>query len=669
LDVSANLHLSTAVGEVIVQRTRERAHIVMEETLPSSPPATRKPYRWMAYPLAITIALASAGVGLWKWFYPPPHAHVQVTLADFVNTTGDAAFDGSLKRALQIDLDQSPLFGVMGDGEAVRILRLMGRKSDDALTPETAREVCERANRDLLLTGNIAQIGSVYLLTLQASDCRTGETMASTKSKAKTKEEILGAIDSLADRMRSKLGESIRSRKIYDQPIAQVTTPLLEALKDFSIAESMLAQGKESAEILPYYQRAIQLDPQFAMAHGAMGMTYYNANEYTLATQSFQKAFDLRGRASAKESLIIEAHYYSEGLGDIEKGIESYQMWATKYPFDSVPWIDLCNNYTQLGQYAPAVNAGEHALSLAPGNSLSYSVLTRAYRRADRLADATSIGMQAVRRGKASGSIHAMLYEIAFWEHDEAAIARELKWAESTPGDWYFPYTRAEAALSAGKYKDAVKLFDDAVATAGREGLSEPGNGMLLDRAGWELEYHLNAQARATIQRIPHLDPDETDVAMLNVHLGDLTSGEHALEKLQASTHQPTIFKFVDLPRLRAAILGAQGKPLDAVAALEVSRPYELTGFHVLLERGEAYMQANEPMQAAIEFKKIVDNYGIDVIAPEIPLGHLNLARAYERSGNRAASRSEYEQLFLLWKNADSDLPLLQQARIEYARL
>lgn len=671
-------HASVETGGVTLQRTRERTRLIVEELLPaseaSSPPliapqARRLSRRVVISLIAVALTVVAIFVG-WKLFHGgASRPHIGVTLADFNNSTGDPTFDRTLKRALEIDLDQSPYLGVMSDVEAVRLLKMMGRKSEDPLTPEVAAEVCERGNRDVLLGGSIAQVGSLYLLTLQAADCRSGKSLASTQARARSKEEVLGAIDTVAARVRSQLGEAAASISRYDQPIAEATTSSLEALRNFSIGEYLRSQGKEDTEILPYYQRAVQLDPNFAMAYGAMGTTYYNVSEYTLASQYYRKAFDLRQRVGAKESLIIEAHYYAEGLGDIEKGIGAYKLWAAAYPFDPAPWLNMTNDYTQIGQYPAAIEAGERALQLDPGQSTSYAVLMRAYRRQNRIADAKSIGMLALQRGKDSYGVHSMLYEIAHWERDSEAEARELAWGEKNPGNFYFLYDRAEAALFSGKYKEAKKLFEESHDAATREGLSEAADSVLSDLALYQLRLGMAAEARATFQRIAKPDPELPDIAILRTKLGDAAYGKHFLDQQQAKENLPTLLRYYQIPLVIAAISMQESRPLDAVAALEAARPYELSGFDVLKARGESYLLAKQPKAAAAEFQKIVDHYGIDVISPEIPLAHLGLARSYAMSGDSAASRSEYEKFFALWKNADPDIPELVNARAEYARV
>jgi DNA-binding winged helix-turn-helix (wHTH) protein/tetratricopeptide (TPR) repeat protein len=673
LEETAHGHHRQGEG-VTVQHTVERAQLVIEEPAPppearAAPPSQRSLRRIFLYVLLAAVVAGGAILVGWKfWRRQTARPYLRVTLAEFSSGTGDATLDHSLKRALVIDLEQSPYLNIMTDADAVRVLKMMGRK-DDALTPEVAAEVCERGNRDVLLTAGIEPVGGVYLLTLQAADCHTGKRLASTEAKARNREEILDAIDTVATRARTQLGEAAGSVAHYDKPIAEATTASLEALKDFSMGLHLFSEGKGETEILPYYQRALQLDPQFAMAYGAMASMYYNASEQKLAAQYLQKAFDLRARTSAKESLIIEAHYYSEGLGDIQQGIRTYKVWAATYPFDPVPWIDLANDYTQIGQYPAAIQAGERALQLSPDQAVIYAVLMRAYRRQNRLAEAKSTGMLALQRGKASPTVHAILYEIAHWEQDSEAQAREIAWGEQNPGEYYFLYDRAEAALFAGRYTEAKRLFEASHEAAAREGLAEAADSVLVDLAQYQLDFGMTGEARATLARVLKPDPDSPDVAMLRTRLGDLPYGHRFLDRQEGIANQPTLVKSVQLPLMRASLAMHEGKPFEAIAALEAARPYQLSGFAVLRAGGEANLLAKQPKAAAAAFQAIVDHYGIDTISPSIPLAHLGLARAYAMAGDTIASRGEYEKLFALWKNGDAEVPVLQQARAEYAEI
>jgi DNA-binding winged helix-turn-helix (wHTH) protein/tetratricopeptide (TPR) repeat protein len=648
-------------------------------TEPASPSAPRSPRLQRRVPLwvkfvsaaALLAAISGAGFSAWKKWAKTPELR-KVMVADFSNTTGDPTFDHTLKRALEIDLEQTPYIDVMSEREAMGTLALMGRGKDSVLTADVAREICERSNRQVLLTSSILPIGREYLLTVEASDCASGKKLAAAKAQAPAKEKVLAALDSVADRVRRGLGESSQSMENYQVPIVQATTASLEALRSYSIGQSMDAQGKSETEALPFYQRATELDPQFAMAYGAIANEYYNLSEPNLAAQFYKKAFDLSDRVSAKEKLVLEAHYYSEGVQDMARGIDIYRQWAETYPRDWVPWVDLANDYTQIGQYIPAIAAGRQALRLQPDRAINYSVLARALMRANQFAEARSVGLEAIRRDRDSTGLHASLYQIAAAAREPNTLAQETLWAanhESEWYGWYFLFLRAEAAAAAGRHKKAEDLFHSAWETAERENLPEAADQILLRQASIELSFGLPAAARGTLSRAHNPNPDLADAAVVRAELGDRSLAQRFLSAHSADAASGTLLADVDLPRVRARLAMQQGKPLDAVTALEPARPYELASYTVLTERAEAWLKAARPELAIPEYQKILANQGVDPLSPRYPMAHLGMARAYARQKKVGESRARYERFFALWKDADSDLPVLMQARAEYARL
>ncbi|MGA3159817.1 MAG: winged helix-turn-helix domain-containing protein [Terracidiphilus sp.] len=666
-------------GDVLVRRVREHTRMVIENNspehaslaLPAATPSRRNAVlRWGGVALLAAALIALAAILAWKHFASPPQIR-KVMVADFANTTGDAAFDHTLKRALEIDLEQSPYIDVMSEREAMNILKLMGLNSASAITPAIAKEICERSNRQVLLTGNIAAMGQEYLLTLEATDCASGKELAGAKAVAAGKENALVALDSVADHVRRDLGESSQSLENYQVPIVEATTPSFEALEAYSTGQYLGAQGKSEIETLPFYQRAVELDPQFAMAYGAIGSEYYNLSEYNIASQYFRKAFELSGRISAKEKLILQAHYYCEGEKDVLQGIQVYWMWAGAYPHDWAPWLNLANEYTQLGQYAPAIAAGERAVEEAPDRikAKAYSVLARAYRRANRFADAKSLALRAQKRGADSPGLRSTLLQMAFAENDPAALAREIKWGEDHNGGWYFQDNLAGGEATTGHYRKAEELFRSAYGSAINEKLVETADEILLDHAQVEYEFGLPEDSRATLKRINSVKTASPDLAILNAELGNTSFAESYLAEQSSNTHPGTHMAYLNLPLLRAALAMGRDKPLDAVEALEPARPYEMANYAVLTLRAEAYLMAGRPEMATAEYQKILANPGIDPISPLYPLAHLGLAHAYAARNNISASRSEYEKFFDLWKNADADVPILKQARAEYSRL
>jgi DNA-binding winged helix-turn-helix (wHTH) protein/tetratricopeptide (TPR) repeat protein len=665
-------------GDIFVQRVRERTSVVIEKPAPgpaplalsAGPPARRwKTGLWMGILLLAGAVIAVVATQEWRRLTHPPQL-CKVMVADFANSTGDGTFDRTLKRALEIDLGQSPYIDVMSDRETLSTLQSMGRSDGAAITSEVAREICERGNRQVLLTGNIAPFGHEYLLTLEATDCTSGKKLAGAKAEAATKEKVLAALDWVADHLRKGLGESTESLESYQVPIQNATTGSLEALKAYSIGQYLGAQGKTETETLPFYQKAAELDPRFAMAYGAIASDYYNLNEFSLAAQYYKKAFDLSDSVSAKEKLDLQAHYYCEGRQDVLEGIKAYQLWAATYPHDFIPWVNLTNEYTQLGNYAPAIVTGKRAVEEAPGRGISYSVLARALKCANRFAEAKSVGQLAVARGKDSYGLHGTLFEIAFAENDPNALAREIDWSKKYNGaGWFLADLQASAASATGEYKKAADLYRSAMETAEQDKLPETEGDILLDQAQAEWELGLRALARATLSRVRYSDPNSPDLAILQAELGDASAAEHFLSEHASDPHPGTRMEFVDLPRVRATLAIEGGKPLDAVAALEPARPYELSHFNVLSQRAAACLQAGLPDQAADAYRKIIANQGVDPLSALYPLAHLGLARADAARNDKIGSRAEYEKFFELWKNADAGLPILKQARQEYSRL
>jgi DNA-binding winged helix-turn-helix (wHTH) protein/Tfp pilus assembly protein PilF len=664
-------------GDILVQRVRERTRVVIENNapehaslaLPAATPSRRNAaLLWGGVALLAAALIALAATLAWRHFAPPPQIR-KVMVADFANSTGDAAFDHTLKRALEIDLEQSPYVDVMSEREAMSILKLMGLNSASAITPAIAKEICERSNRQVLLTGNIAPMGQEYLLTLEATDCASGKELAGAKAVAAGKENVLAALDSVADHIRRELGESTQSLESYQVPIVEATTPSFEALEAYSTGQYLGAQGKSEIETLPFYQRAVELDPQFAMAYGAIGSEYYNLSEYNIAAQYYRKAFELSDRISAKEKLTIQAHYYCEGEKDVLQGIQVYWIWAGAYPHDWSPWLNLANEYTQLGQYAPAINAGERAVEEAPDRARAYSVLARAYRRANRFTDAKSLALRAQKRGADSAGLHSTLIQMAFAENDPAALAREIKWGEDHNGGWYFQDNLAGGEATAGHYLKAEELYNSAYDSAINEKLVETADEILLDQAQVEYEFGLPEDSRATLKRINSVKTASPDLAILSAELGDVAFAERYLAEQSSNKHPGTHMAYLNLPLLRATLAMGRDKPLDAVEALEPARPYEMANYAVLTLRAEAYLKAGRPEMAAAEYQKILANPGIDPLSPLYPLAHLSLARAYAAQNNISASRGEYEKFFDSWKDADADVPILKQARAEYSRL
>jgi len=559
---------------------------------------------WLSVWIAIAVVLIWVGAYEWRRHAAPLQSH-KVVVAEFENSTGDPMFDRTLRRALEIDLGQSPYLEVMSEQEGVHTLGLMGRNSDDAISAAVAVDVCVRTNRQVVLTGNITTVGHKYLLTLEATDCNAARKLAGAKAEAATKDDILKALDNLAEGVRKKLGESATSVADFEVPIQEATTPSLEALKAYSIGQHMEALGREVPEILPFYQRAVELDPQFAMAYAAMAMQYYNSSESALASQNLKKAFDLSSHVNAREKLIIQSRYYSYGINDLQQGIETCKLWTATYPQDWVPWQNLANNYNELDQPREAIAAGEHALHIEQNRGNIYNVLIRAYKTAGRYKDALQLGQEAERRGLGTDAIHAFLFEVALDAHDQEAVERETKWGESH-GGWFFLFNRAKSEVSVGKIRQANASFESSRENAERQNLGETADGILIDQAQIEFDLGMSGAARATMARIAKAYPDAPDLALLHAELGDASYAERFISAHEHQTSD-TLLTNCDLPELRAALALAQRKPTEAVAALEPARLYGQRNYRVFTERAEAYMQKGKADLAADEYLAILN--------------------------------------------------------------
>ncbi|MGD0444852.1 MAG: winged helix-turn-helix domain-containing protein [Edaphobacter sp.] len=637
---------------------------------PAPPVSQRHPMRWLAVAASVILALTAGSFFWWRSLRPPSRSQA-IVLADFDNRTADGSFDVVLKKALEIDLAQSPYLDVMSERETGDMLQLMGRKPDAELTPDVAKEICLRDNRQVMVNGSIANLGREYLLTLEATDCISGKKLTEAKAEAASKEAVLAALDSTADRLRHDLGESAKSVERFQVPIAQATTSSLEALKAYSIGEDMLGRlGKDEIETLPVFQRAVELDPDFAMANAAIATDYNNLNEQKLAQPFYQKAFELSGRVSEKERLYIRAHYYADSQKDLDQGIKEYRLWAETYPRDWGPWLNIAKAYTQMGQYASAVAAGEQALRLDANRGINYSVLARAYMNSNRYADAKSTVLHAEAIGKDSNDLHCLLFELAFLEGDKATMAHEVALTHGKPSEWRALDVQAFAAAAAGMYRQAEQLFRSAHSIAEHENLAESADGILIDQASVETAFGMPIAAGATLSRVRREDTDSPDFALLSAQLGDISFAERLLAQYSATDHPSTLTRYVYAPRLRAEIALQQKKPLDAIAALEPATPYELAGGLIAFtQRGEAYRRSGDNQNAAAEYKNILAHRGLNPLSPLFLLAHLELGRVEAPTGNIQGSRSEYEKLFVLWKDADKDLPVLMTARREYAEL
>jgi DNA-binding winged helix-turn-helix (wHTH) protein/tetratricopeptide (TPR) repeat protein len=656
-------------GGVFLQQRTVTTSVVTEERHQHRAGSS---FRWIVLLALIAgfVAIGLAGEAAWKRLHPKSSL-ATVVLTDFVNSTGDATFDHTLKRALEIDLEQSPYMDVLSERAGVSTLLFMGKKSDTPVTADIGQEICERTNRQALLAGTISSVGKKYLLTLEASSCSTGKQLASAKAEARSKEEVLGALDAVAERVRRGLNESAESVESYEVPLRVATTPSLEALRAYSIGKYLQSQGKSRSEVMAAFQRAVDLDPQFAMAYRELAVENVNSGQSAIGAQYFKKALDLSDHISAYEQFLIRAGYYAYGQRDLIAGIKASQILASAYPQEVSGTVNVVDEYLKLGQYGPAITTAERGIKLFPTNALLYENLAEAYKDANRFDDCKAATLMAARVGKGDTGLHLDLFEIALAEHDQNALAQETQWFETHEDGTtvsYFPSFRGGAAATEGRYRQARDLFQGAYENAERVNLPETADKILIDEALVELKVGLPAASRATLDRIHPSDAGTPDDAQLRAELGD-TSAAQLFLSTHSNPSPDTLLTYVDLPRVRAVLALQRGKPTDAIAALELARPYELRDYNILSIRAEAYLRAAQPGMAINEYRKILANPGIDPTSILYPFAHLGLARSYAMLGNTSASRNQYEAFLSAWKDADRDLPALKEANTELARL
>jgi DNA-binding winged helix-turn-helix (wHTH) protein/tetratricopeptide (TPR) repeat protein len=650
------------------QLLRERTHVLIRET--SSPvfalpaPRTRLPH-WLLWPsLAV---LATAGWFAWaKFNRPAPGDYRQVVLADFDNRSGEEVFDFVLKNALEIDLEQSPLFTPLSVARTRQTLQQMAKSPDERLTPAIAREVCERSASQAVLGGSITKLGSGYVLTLDATDCVSNKTLARFKEQARSQEDTLHALDDIAARMRRKLGESLRSVQGFDVPIEQSTTPSFDALVAYS--RGMQHMNRMDGDGIPFFQRAIQLDPNFAMAYEQLGATYGNMIDVPAAKLAFAKAYELRQHASPSEQFVITSRYDEIVRGDLQLAANNYELWVRSYPLNRWAWSTLANTYTQMGRYPEAIAAGERAISIGPAYGAGYAILARAYKRASQFDQAKRVCREAIARKVDTWGVHSILFQIAVYERDQPAMARETAWDKGQSTENQSLDNAAFAAATMGQLARANQLFQQARDSPSARSTANYAQDIDADTAEADRLLGDSTHARSLATRVP-LDLDDISFeAAFNAALsGDPAYAQRAILQERKTDASDTIAQKVWIPLLTAAVMLAEHNPAQVEPLLQPARPYELRDYYQPSLLGQAALDLHRPTEAEAAYNQIINHPGIDPVSPLWPLAHLGLARAYALEGRNEDSRKEYETFFALWKDADPEIPVLHQAHAEYA--
>ena len=599
-----------------------------------------------------------------------------VVLADFVNTTGDPVFDGTLKQALAVQLEQSPYLNLLRESRIHDALRFMGRPPDARLTNDVAREICMREGAKAMLTGSIASLGTHYVITLSALNAQTGDVLAREENEAESKEQVLKSLDHAASSLRSKLGESIGSVQKFATPLEQATTSSLEALQAFSLGQAE-HQRLNDDKAVPHLKRAIELDPNFAMAHATLGVAYSNLTQGDLAASFITKAFDLKERASERERLYISSHYYDIVTGDLEKAIEIYEQWVQTYPRDSVPRDNLALRYSAIGQQEKALATASEAMRLDPKDVYAFQNVADAYERLNRYDEARAVAEQAAAQNMGR-SVHFTLFDLAFIRGDEAAERHELELAAGKPDEPILLMIHANAECALGRLQPARAAYAQSESVSQRLGYKEFSGIILARQASCEAEIGNVKEARQKISDALAASQDHNTRTIVMVVLprtGDTTLTQKLAADLIRQYPTDTLLNKVFVPVAQATSDLQRNQPAQAVARLEIATPYELgsgpstAGYWVNYIRGEAFLGSKQGAKAAAEYQRILDHRGIDPGDVIYTLSHLGLGRAYALQGNTAAAKSAYQDFFAAWKDADPDLPVLKQARAEYEKL
>ncbi len=594
-----------------------------------------------------------------------------ILVADFVNTTADPMFDGTLKKALAVDLEQSPYLNVFPEQKVRQTLQLMGRAPDERITGDVGREICQRVGIKAMLNGSIANLGSQYVITLDAVNAGSGESLAREEVQAESKESVLNSLHQAGSSLRKKLGESLLSVQKYDKPLSEATTSSLEALKAFSLADMKHMISDELAA-LPLYQRAVDLDPNFAMAYARLGTVYNNLGQTELGEKNREKAFELRDRASEHEKLYIMSHYYVDS-GQLEKGITALELYKQTYPRNSIPYNNLAVVYNQMGQYENALDNARQAVQLEPDSTSGYTNVGFAYAGLNRLDEAKATFNQALQHKAGAAVAHFDLAIIAWIQGDNVALEREMDALKNDPqGELQIAGLRSGMAAYAGQLKAGRAFGQKQREAALRLGFKEAVANEYAQEAFTEATF-LN-KPRALEDVAEALKLSQSRDVVLNCAITLAIVGEDArATKLADEVAQKRPFdtsvQFVTVPLVKAQIELNHGNPGKAIDLLDSALVYERANSGVLYVRGNAFYKAGRGNDAVQAFQRLLDMKTVITVDPLMPLGKVGLARAYVMAGDKAHARVAYQDFLALWKDADPDVPLLRQVKAEYTKV
>jgi eukaryotic-like serine/threonine-protein kinase len=659
------------------------------------PVAGRKLWKILLPAAVVLVVVVIAGV---FYFRSRQAAHRltdkdTIVLADFSNSTGDAVFDDTLKTALSVGLNQSPFLNVLSDNKVAATLKLMTRPLDTRLTPEVARELCQRAGSKAYLTGSIASLGSQYVLGLKAVNCQSGDPLAEEQVTAASKEKVLDALGEVATKLRGELGESLATVHKFDVPLSEATTSSLEALKAYSLGLNANNE-KGSAAALPYDQRAIELDSNFAMGYWAAGADYNNLGELGRASEYFTKAFQLREYASEREKLAISAQYYSYVTGELDKAAQTYQEEIESYPRDWVAYGNLGIVFSSQGQYEKAVEVTRQGLRVAPDQLGFYGVNLANFTFALQRFEETQQVIHEVQARKLDDSVlHNALYALAFLRSDSAAMAEQQQWFAGKPEESMGLGLAADTEAYGGHLAKAKELTKRAVDSAIRADSKETAaiwqTSAGVQQAAYGNPSGARQSAAEALKLVPTSQSVEVEAALASALAGDTARAESLARDLNKRFPLATQMQSFWLPAIQAQLALNRKDATSAINLLQRALPpieygqiafvANISCLYPTYVRGEAYLAAGQGGAAATEFQKILDHSGIVWNCWTGALAHLGVARANalqaknsqgaDADAARVRALAAYKEFLTLWKDADPGIPVLKEAKAEYAKL
>ena len=645
---------------------------------PASARTTSRVRAFVASPRRMALAgallvLGLAAAGIIFSVYPRQAAALTdrdlVLLADYDNRTPDPKLGEALKAALAYQLQQSPFLKLVSDDDVQRTLAFMKRPKDTRLTEAVAREACQRAGAKAMLAGRLDSLGTAYSMTLRAVNCATGDIIAMARADAGRVEELTRIQDKAVSDLRRGLGESLASIKKYEVP-TEATTASIEALQLLDQAQALRARGKEK-EAIPLLQRAVAIDPGFGLAWARLSAALTNVGQAAEGNAAASRAFELKDRVSDRERFYILGRYYGNVTQELDRAIEVYTQWTNAYPRDSAPWTNVSLVHSDLGEYEKAADEARTSVQLEPNGYWHYGASVLAQFFVGRVDEAKAITREAVERKLDTQDLHFGRYAIAVYEGDRATADAELSLVGGKPAEWQYPLWLAQFSASRGRLREARPLYERARRIAESFGLKDYAATGGWGRALVEAAFGNLREARARAAALAD-GPGELEALLTHAALGNVALLEKLAGSLKARDPQGTLTNELFIPLARAALEVQRGKPESALDFLRSTVPYERSYLAFMAPpfyRGQALLMAGRPAEAAAEFQKVLEFPVVATIGPYFPLAHIGLARARAKAGDTAGSRQAYEDFFAFWKDADPDIPVLQDAKREYQKL